>query len=1010
MTRCIIATLAAGLVAVSSSAQEAPYFQQRVDYAIDVRLDDQAHMLRATERFSYTNNSRVALDTIWIHLWPNAYRDRTSALCAQHNSTNDFDLNFAKPEDRGWIDSLDFKVQQATPPVGVQKTSSPADATAQRVHWGYHVKHPDIAWLKLASPLQPGSSITISTPFTVKLPSARFSRLGHIGQAYYITQWYPKPAVFDREGWHVLPYLSAGEFYSEFGSFDVSITLPENYVVGATGMLQQESEREWLDGLAAKELSVGGKNDFPVSSERMKTIRFKQDQVHDFAWIADKRFIVRKGEVTLEQSGRNVTTWAFFTPKNASDWKEAVDYVGQAVLHYSRWVGDYPYSACTAVDGTIAAGGGMEYPMITIIGEGGSAMALDEVIAHEVGHNWFYGILGSNEREHPWLDEGVNTFCELRYMNARYPGHKSVIADGIPSVLFGGRTIGHREVLEMAHRLNARRGYDQLPGLHSEEFTSINYGTAVYMKTALAFDHLFHALGSEQFDACMHAYYDTWHHKHPRPQDMKQVFENVSGRDLDWCFDGMIDSDQEIDLRAARLRDHTLKLKVQGPDGLPVPVTAYRGNDSLGTYWTTASQGINFMRTGLDSADRVVIDAAGHTLDVDHRNNEARMNGLCRGARPRSRFLTGMEDRSHRTTWWLPVIGRNAHDGFMAGLAVHNYHFPSQRFEYALAPLYAFGSERPVGGARADYHFDRTNSKYFRNLHLGASFQSFSLYNKNSIASWYEKWTPSVRIDLHRDLSRPIAHAIAFRGIFLNERVDAPEESPIISGSTRYTFQEFVYEATRSNGIAPFNVNMTVLNSEAFTRASVEGHFIAIYDRKKHRVALRAFVGQFLRKEEAMMQARYGWRFHAGNFDLLYDHLVFNRQPIGTLTDQQLHKDLGGFKTPNSYGTSDTWMAALNLEIDAPLMLPLSFFGSVGASPVTMVTSAGSTTRAEFQYEGGIGLRVMRDVLEVWVPLVVSEDIDHQLLLRDFDFTERIRFVIALEKLDPSRALRNLAP
>ena len=153
-----------------------------------------------------------------------------------------------------------------------------------------------------------------------------------------------------------------------------------------------------------------------------------------------------------------------------------------------------------------------------------------------------------------------------------------------------------------------------------------------------------------------------------------------------------------------------------------------------------------------------------------------------------------------------------------------------------------------------------------------------------------------------------------------------------------------------------------------------------------------------------------GWRYHLGASDLLYDHLFINRQQIGEITDQQMTKDQGGFKTPNSFGTSDTWMAAMNMELDAPFRLPLAFFASVGAAPVSTITSSGKTTSTEFQYEGGIGIRIIRDVAEVWVPLFASEDINKQLELRDFDFMERIRIVLALEKLDPTRALRNLAP
>ncbi|MBL0043973.1 MAG: M1 family metallopeptidase [Flavobacteriales bacterium] len=408
MSRNRAKALATALFLLLSPAfLSAQYFQQQVDYRINVRLDDVKHELFAIEEFDYLNNSSQTLDTIWIHFWPNANKDQSTALCEQLDRQNNFRLHFATPAQRGFIDSLDFRSNDT------------------KLTWGFHSEHIDIGWIKLPAPLTPGARITISTPFHVKSPSASFSRLGHAGQAYYITQWFPKPAVYDREGWHAMPYLTQGEFYSEFGSFDVSITLPANYVVAATGELQNAQEVAFMDSLAGLTFTGSRRHrwkqwaSFPsskVSSAQVKTIRFKQDRVHDFAWFADKTFIVRKGSVTLPRRGNTVTTWTLFTPKNATVWDSAITYVNESVRLYSQWVGDYPYSACTAIDGGTAAGGGMEYPMITIINDSEDAFELDVVIAHEVGHNWFYGMLGSNERDHPWMDEGINSFYEQRYV------------------------------------------------------------------------------------------------------------------------------------------------------------------------------------------------------------------------------------------------------------------------------------------------------------------------------------------------------------------------------------------------------------------------------------------------------------------------------------------------------------------------------------------------------------------------------------------------------------------
>ncbi|MDQ3099993.1 MAG: M1 family metallopeptidase, partial [Bacteroidota bacterium] len=640
------------------------YFQQRVDHVIDVRLDDHAHFLHASQQFTYTNNSPVALDSIWMHLWPNAYSKPNTALDKQMLRTGDVKLHFAKEEDRGRIDSLDFKMD------------------GNSLVWGYHEEHPDIAWIKLQAPLPPGSSITITTPFRVKIPHSRYSRLGHTGQAYHITQWYPKPAVYDADGWHAMPYLTMGEFYSEFGTFDVSITLPENYVVGSTGILQENTAETAFMEARSQAAVNSTSNEFPPSAPQTKTIRYVQENVHDHAWFADKRFIVRKDVITLPKSGRTVTAWAMFTPKNAELWSDAVTYVKESVRLYSEWVGDYPYDACTVVDGTISAGGGMEYPMITIIGEMGDKEALDNVIAHEVGHNWFYGILGSNERDYAWMDEGMNSFVELRYMRERYPAGSLTIDVPLLRGLIKDILDPHRFQSEGIYALNARRNLDQPSQLHSSLFTMVNYAGMVYSKTALIFDHLFAYLGPEVFDRCMHSYYDKWKFKHPSPANVRAVFEQESGKDLSWVFDLAIGSDEKLDLKALRLKGDQLRYRNSSSVAVPFPITGWRDTTLLGTTWSDGAVGESSVQLPWNDATIICIDHQQRTLDIDRRNDQVSAKGLFRRtAMPHFGFLTGLEKHDRKSLYWTPLIGRNGHDGWHFGIGLHNYHFPSQRTE-----------------------------------------------------------------------------------------------------------------------------------------------------------------------------------------------------------------------------------------------------------------------------------------------------------------------------------------
>ena len=206
----------------------ADYWQQQINYDIDVNLNDETNELTGFMELTYINNSPDELKYIHLHLWPNAYKGQVTALAKQLLQNGDTDFYYSKASERGYIDQLQFV------------------ADGQPLKLGRDEKNPDLAVLYLNKPLKSGASVLISTPFHVKLPLA-YSRMGHQKQRYQITQWYPKPAVYDQTGWHPMPYLDDGEFYSEFGNFDVSITLPKSYVVAASGELLTLEEQKWLD-------------------------------------------------------------------------------------------------------------------------------------------------------------------------------------------------------------------------------------------------------------------------------------------------------------------------------------------------------------------------------------------------------------------------------------------------------------------------------------------------------------------------------------------------------------------------------------------------------------------------------------------------------------------------------------------------------------------------------------------------------------------------------------------
>ena len=735
------------------------YWQQEVNYNIVARLDDQKHEISAFQVFEYVNNSPNSLDKIYIHLWPNAYRDGNTALAKQQYKDGKDILVYGNDSIKGGIDSLDFQ------------------SNGIRLKWDFDPKNSDICILQLQNPLKSGDRISISTPFKVKIPSGEISRLGHIGQSYQITQWYPKPAVYDKNGWNQMPYLNQGEFYSEFGSFDVSITLPKNYVVGATGDLQTESEKLFLDEKVAEsqkrlpdylsqKQGRSGKTRFPPSDNEWKTIRYTQSNVHDFAWFADKRYAVLRGEVELPQGKKKVTSWAMFVPHNALYWQDAIEYINDGTYYYSLWNGDYPYNQVTAVDGTISAGGGMEYPNVTVIGNASSKEELEVVIVHEVGHNWFYGILGSNERVHGWMDEGMNTLNEMRYIQTKYPNNTQ-LSDMVLNGRFHFDDLDHHDVGDFSYRVISGIGADQPIETHSEDFTSTNYGIIMYQKTGLVFLYLKDYLGEDLFNKVMHDYFETWKFKHPQPEDMRKVMETSSGKNLSWLFDDLIKTTNHIDYKIVSVRSSKggslVKVKNIGQVAGPIELNVFNDSILVETAWLEPGVEEIEIKSNRSQFTRLTIDASKDIPEINRGNNTWTNKFLFPKIEPlKFEFLIGDNEAKNTTVFWTPSLGGNLYDGLLIGAAFHNLGIPFNPFQYFVAPHYSVNRKNAAGMAEFSYSFLPKNA--IKISRLGLSLKNFGADDlSGSILAIAPYWTANIG---ERGRAKPTSHSILIQSIF----------------------------------------------------------------------------------------------------------------------------------------------------------------------------------------------------------------------------------------------------
>ncbi len=995
------------------------YFQQQVNTKIRVSLDDEKHRLAGNIEIEYINNSPDALKEIWLHVWPNAYASRTSAMAKQFLRLGIDKFHFATNDERGGLEDLNFQVNGA------------------KTRWSFHKIYKDVVQIRLAEDLPPGGKITISTPLNLKIP-ASFSRLGHVGQSYQITQWFPKPAVYDLRGWHAMPYLNMGEFYSEFGNYEVEITLPRNYVVGATGVCQTNFELQFLKKKTIETqaaLAVGisklaaAADSFPPSDSLTKTIRFTAENVHDFAWFADKRFMVTSDSAVLP-SGKVVPTWAFFTKSSWETWQRGAFFVRRAIEFYSKNVGEYPWPQASAVNSALSAGGGMEYPMITVINNERSEKALDDVITHEVGHNWFYGLLASNERDHPWMDEGMNSFYEYRYMKQHYPS--AMYEDMLPKWLLNSKTQG--EIMRVACLTLARQGFDTPPDSPSDEFSMASYGVQAYAKTALFLQWLEQSVGVEKFDRAMQDYFQKWKFKHPYPADFQKVMEE-NGLNSGWFMDAMRTTKQADFLikTVAKTDDGELQIWVKNKGKLDAPfvISALKNGEKIAEKWYEPLDGKTNVRFPMiDSADNFVIDFDNVMMDINRKNN---LGGLM-SRPPKFKIFAPFEIPRRTLIGVLPWVGWNNYDKAQIGVILYNPPLPGQRFQIYLAPGFATGTGELVGFGDVRFRWLPDESKFFRSVTMGLIGKSW--HNAREKTPGYDlrftKIQPFLRADWQTPSQLKFWTNVRLARVTEEYAVLQPDGSFFKNEKGTEYLGEVKFHLDRNAKIYPSETelaweirNQDSFNSSNFYLRSNFSHLQKWFYQKGKKASARFFFGWFLNSKYTK-SSDFGFGAtepvrgslslsKAGYTDYWFDEVFFGRTEQTGFLARQISETEGGFKygfgsgNKNASGHSNQVVLALNLKTDLPFNLPYVKNGLKPYLDLGFAKRPSGLRDEQFFWSGGLLLSFFDENLNFYFPVVNSQNLqDLYKKTEGKNYIGRVSWSVKLNDLEPITLLNRM--
>lgn len=583
-----------------SAYSQSDYWQQHVDYEMDVNFTDSNNQYSGTQELTYTNNSPDTLYTVFFHLYPNAFQPG-SMMDVRSRTIDDPDarvgdrISKLAPKDQGFLKVDDFRQNGnllETEAVGT------------------------ILQVNLAKPIRPGKKEKFSLHFTGQSPVQirRSGRDNAGGVAYSMSQWYPKMCEYDRQGWHADPYI-AREFFGVWGDFDVTIKMDSSYTIAATGVLQNP------EAIGHGYLPKGKKLKRPEGN--MLSWNFKAENVHDFVWAADKDYI---HDIVKMEDGPDLHFFYKNNPDIVDNWKKLETYVDQVFTLANAQFGKYPWPKFSVIQG---GDGGMEYPMATLVTGERSLGSLVGTSCHEIMHEWYYCVLASNEGYYPWMDEGFATFAASKIM--------SQIFNPDEDTRTGSYYTGYLK--------RAKSGKEEPMSTRGDYFkTNGAYSTSSYSKGAVFVAQLGYIMGENVLENTLHRYFNTWKFKHPDPNDFLRIAEKESGMQLDWYLSYMMNTTETIDYGISRVegRKNSTEVELSRIGNFPMPI------DLTVTFRDSSKQTLNIPLTNMHKAKT----AADDNIDWDYTSESGwqwtNPTYTVTLAKPISEILSVEIDPSHR--------------------------------------------------------------------------------------------------------------------------------------------------------------------------------------------------------------------------------------------------------------------------------------------------------------------------------------------------------------------------
>ncbi len=907
---------------------------------IDASIDTLTNTLEGTQKIIYINNSSDTLNEIFLHAWPSSFRNRNTKLGERSRENRKKDIHFALAEEKGNISGFLFEDNIDT------------------LIWSYLNHSHDIIELELSQPLEPGESVTIYTPFKLKLPNARFTGFGYSHMGFYLKEWYLSPAVYRDKKWHIMSNKNLDDLFIEPNIYLIKLRFPEEYKI-TSNLLYNESYM----GFDRYEATLSGKTLGSVNIMIYKDHKFKKYQ------IATKSSNI----VNVETDIKYPFIFSVEDPFE-SLLKRQLDFLESNLGEYKAsklWV-----SSVFLKNNPI-------YSMNTIplIETMGPKFQKELEVFKALSYNYIKSSIFTNPRADAWMIEGLNAYLLSLYIETYYPNKKLFgnLSEYWVSRFFDLSDLEFNDRQQLLYLIMARQNLDQAIGISKDKFANLNLLAMNRFKTAMGLAYLRDYLGEEDFVKSLK---ETFSYSSTKFIDTKQaehIFSKNTSSKSNWFFDDYIPERNLIDYKLKN-KDNEIIITNKTNYAGPLKIYGYKKDSLIFTEWVDGFvDTIKYTPLNLN-IDRIVLNDNNTLPEYNLRDNTLKYNKKWYHIVDKPlqlKLMTDIENPHYTQVFVNPYIEWNAYDGLLLGGAFYNKSIIRRPFNYNISPTYAFNAKTLTGSASMSYTYYFRHSNIFHSARFGM-FAKSSHYDTNLA---YFKYNPAVSLNFKRPDPRGVeSNSIFMRYVSVDKEIPSYVQ-PIEDLGKYEEYKIFNLRHSYSNPeiIEDLRFKTDLQLGDKFGKISSEIRFRKETDWR-NRIDLRFFAGIFLYNNVGNTYYDFGIN---SSTDYLFDYNFLGRSETSGILSQQIIVNDGAFKT--KYNTfANNWLVSTNAHIS--IWKFFEVYGDVG-----MYSNRGQSN--EFIWDTGVRFNFVPEIFEFYFPIYSNKGSE----FASPNYEERIRFVFTAD-------------